>query len=85
MQVRKSVCPDKPYAIGLRLGADAAEELSQPDILKGFKTWLDEQNAYIFTINGFPHGNFHGQRVKEHVYRPDWTDPQRSFLLCWII
>ena len=77
MQVRKSVCPDRPYAIGLRLGADAAEELSQPDILKGFKTWLDEQNAYIFTINGFPQGNFHGQRVKEHVYRPDWTDPQR--------
>ena len=33
---------------------------------------------HTLTINGFPHGNFHGQRVKEHVYRPDWTDPQRS-------
>ena len=77
LQVRRSVCPDKPYAIGLRLGADAAGELSQPDTLDRFKGWLDEQNAYVFTINGFPHGNFHGQRVKEDVYRPDWTDPER--------
>lgn len=77
MEVRNLVSPDQPYAIGLRLGADAARELSQPDTLKTFKTWLHEQNAYIFTINGFPHGNFHGQRVKEDVYRPDWTDPER--------
>ena len=77
MQVRKSVCPHQPYAIGLRLGADAARELSEPDTLNAFKIWLDEQNAYIFTINGFPYGNFHGQRVKENVYLPDWTDPER--------
>ena len=77
MQVRKPVCPHQPYAIGLRLGADAARELSEPDTLKAFKIWLDEQNAYIFTINGFPYGNFHGQRVKENVYVPDWTDPER--------
>lgn len=77
IQVRKSVCPHQPYAIGLRLGADAARELSEPDTLKAFKIWLDEQNAYIFTINGFPYGNFHGQRVKENVYLPDWTDPER--------
>ena len=79
MQVRKLVCPDKPYAIGLRLSADAADELSRPDILNSFRTWLDKQNAYIFTINGFPHGNFHGQRVKEDVYRPDWTDKERLY------
>ena len=54
MQVRKLVCPDKPYAIGLRLSADAADELSRSDILNSFRTWLDKQNAYIFTINGFP-------------------------------
>ncbi len=77
MQVREQVCPEDPYAIGLRLGADAARELSDPDRLKGFKSWLDEKNAYLFTINGFPYGNFHGQRVKERVYLPDWTHPDR--------
>ncbi len=77
MQVKKKVCPDDPYAIGLRLGAEAAEELSQPEMLKNFKQWLEIQNAYVFTINGFPYGNFHGQRVKEKVYQPDWTEPSR--------
>ena len=77
LEVRKSVCPLKPYAIGLRLGADATRELLEPKVLEAFKLWLDQQNAYVFTINGFPHGNFHGQPVKEDVYRPDWTDPER--------
>ena len=77
LEVRKSVCPLKPYAIGLRLGADLTRELLEPKVLEAFKLWLDQQNAYVFTINGFPHGNFHGQPVKEDVYRPDWTDPER--------
>ncbi len=77
MKVRNALCPDDPYAIGLRLGAGAARELSQPGKLRKFKQWLKEQNSYVFTINGFPFGNFHGQRVKEEVYRPDWADPRR--------
>ena len=39
--------------------------------------WLEEKNCYVFTINGFPYGNFHGERVKEQVYRPDWSNPDR--------
>ena len=77
MDVRRATSPEAPYAIGLRLGADAARELAQPQILENFKEWLEKENSYIFTINGFPHGNFHGQRVKEKVYLPDWTDPVR--------
>lgn len=77
LKVRDLICPEQPYAIGLRLGADAADQLTNKIELAGFQKWLNEQNAYIFTINGFPYGNFHGQRVKEDVYRPDWTDPNR--------
>ena len=77
MDVRRATLPEAPYAIGLRLGADAAQELAQPQTLENFKEWLEKENSYIFTINGFPHGNFHGQRVKEKVYLPDWTDPER--------
>ena len=36
-----------------------------------------EQNLYVFTINGFPYGCFHGARVKENVYVPDWRTPER--------
>ncbi|MGH8707175.1 MAG: metabolite traffic protein EboE, partial [Burkholderiales bacterium] len=32
---------------------------------------------YVFTINGFPYGVFHGTRVKEQVYLPDWLDEER--------
>jgi hypothetical protein len=77
LKVKELVCPDERFAIGLRLGADAARTLSDPSTLLAFQTWLEQKNCYVFTINGFPYGNFHGTRVKEQVYRPDWTDPDR--------
>lgn len=77
LRVRQTVCPDEPYAIGLRLGADAANELSERQNLLNFQRWLEAKNCYVFTINGFPYGNFHGARVKEQVYLPDWTSPER--------
>lgn len=68
---------EAPYAIGLRLSARAAAELLEGDRLAAFRSWLDRENCYVFTINGFPYGAFHGTRVKENVYRPDWTTPER--------
>ena len=65
------------YAIGLRLADQAARELSDPTCLLEFQRWLDKHECYVFTINGFPFGVFHGARVKESVYLPDWTAPQR--------
>ncbi len=77
LRVRERVCPKDQYAIGLRLSAPAARELSAPSNLLAFRKWLDEHECYVFTINGFPYGDFHGTRVKEDVYRPDWTTPER--------
>ena len=77
MEVRKDVAPKKRFAIGLRLSADAADCLSERQELAKFKNWLGKNDAYVFTINGFPYGNFHGSRVKEQVYRPDWTTQLR--------
>src|SRR4029453_316001 len=77
LAVRDRVCPNAPYAIGLRLSDQASRELSEPSALTSFRKWLEEQNCYVFTINGFPYGRFHGARVKEQVYAPDWTTPER--------
>lgn len=77
LAVRNRVAPNKPYAIGLRLSQRAAEELRERATLSGFQKWLEQNHCYIFTINGFPYGQFHGTRVKEKVYLPDWTSPQR--------
>ena len=77
LAVREKVCPNRPFAIGLRLGERAATELSEPGNLLEFRRWLEKNSCYVFTINGFPYGRFHGSRVKEQVYRPDWTSPER--------
>jgi len=66
-----------PYAIGLRLSARAATELLDGNNLAEFKQWLEQENCYVFTINGFPYGDFHGTRVKEQVFLPDWTSEDR--------
>lgn len=77
LAVREQICPDQPYAMGLRLSDLASRQLSMPDTLDAFRKWLQEHQCYVFTINGFPFGSFHGGKVKEQVYRPDWTHPER--------
>ena len=77
LAVRECVCPRDPFAIGLRLSNQAAVELSERKMLLEFQRWLEKNSGYVFTINGFPYGQFHGTRVKEQVYAPDWTSPER--------
>ncbi|MDB6137210.1 MAG: hypothetical protein JWO94_282 [Verrucomicrobiaceae bacterium] len=78
LKVRQRVAkPDQPYGIGLRLSARAAQELNTPCMIAEFQEWLEMNHCYVFTINGFPYGDFHGTRVKEQVFKPDWTSPER--------
>jgi sugar phosphate isomerase/epimerase len=77
LPVRRRVAAGRSYAIGLRLGARAAAELAQPAELAALQRWLERHDCYVFTINGFPYGSFHGTRVKEQVYAPDWSTPER--------
>jgi len=75
--VREKVVPNLPFGIGLRLSGLASNQLLEKDNLGKFKLWLAENNMYIFTINGFPHGGFHRQKVKDNVHKPDWTTSAR--------
>jgi sugar phosphate isomerase/epimerase len=75
--IKSRISPDKPMGIGLRLSAIAAKELRSPDTLLRLKEFLADGQFYIFTINAFPYGPFHGRRVKEQVYSPDWRSPER--------
>jgi hypothetical protein len=77
LAVREKISPHAPFAIGLRLSNQAAFELSERKTLLAFQKWLEENSCYVFTINGFPFGKFHGACVKEQVYLPDWTSPER--------
>ncbi len=75
--VRRRVCPDSAFGVGLRLSALAVNGLGTPRALAEFIAFLERHRLYVFTVNGFPYGPFHGTRVKEHVYLPDWRDEAR--------
>ena len=76
-RIKATVSPDAPLGLGLRLSAIAAEALSAPAALDEFRAFLSSQGLYAFTINAFPYGPFHGRRVKENVYQPDWLTAER--------
>jgi hypothetical protein len=60
----------------LRVAASAAKALMDPANFESLQALLG-RDYYVFTINGFPYGAFHGQRVKDGAYRPDWSEPER--------
>src|SRR3954452_4619364 len=67
LPVKAAVAPKEPFGIGLRLSDLASRELIEPSALAAFRDWLGTHGCYLFTINGFPFGKFHGQHVKEQV------------------
>jgi hypothetical protein len=75
--LKAQLAPDESFGIGLRLADVATRELLQGNSLTEFHSWLSEQDLYVFTLNGFPFGGFHRQVVKDQVYAPDWSKPER--------
>jgi hypothetical protein len=76
VDVKRRVSPDAAFGVGLRLSGRAAHELSDGRVA-AFQALLAKHDLYVFTINGFPYGTFHGAPVKEAVYRPDWLESER--------
>jgi len=67
-----------PLAAGLWLAKPVVSELlAAPDGLARFAAGLQGRGLTCHTLNAFPYGDFHSARVKENVYLPDWSQPQR--------
>jgi hypothetical protein len=65
-------------AAGLWLPAAALAEVLEADGgVAAVRRSLDAHGLSCHTLNAFPYSNFHGDRVKEQVYLPDWADPRR--------
>lgn len=75
--IKGQVSPDEKMGLGLRLSHEASVQLQDADKLAEFKQWLKENDAYVFTMNGFPYGEFHNTAVKDQVHAPDWTTTER--------
>jgi sugar phosphate isomerase/epimerase len=69
---------DFPMAAGLWLSASVVRELKEhPEQLDLLAQTLWQHDLCCYTLNTFPFGDFHSDRVKEQVYLPDWTSPAR--------
>lgn len=68
----------QPLAAGLWLAKPVVTELlADADGVGRFAEGLARRGLTCHTLNAFPYGDFHSERVKENVYRPDWTRPER--------
>ena len=76
-QLKARLSPNQAFGIGLRLANAATKKLLAEDNLVQLQSWLQQEDLYVFTLNGFPYGGFHHQVVKDKVYAPDWSTSER--------
>lgn len=63
---------------GLWLSAEVAAALAGDiELRRIFRQSLHRHGLYLYTLNGFPYGGFHSVSVKQRVYEPNWTTPER--------
>lgn len=77
LAVKHAVSPNAPFAVGLRFSAETMTELADAGKRADLAKILTENDLQPITMNGFPYGPFHGTRVKEDVYLPDWRAEER--------
>jgi sugar phosphate isomerase/epimerase len=76
----------RPIAAGLWFAKSVLDELVQPGSplpvvtsrISELAAALREHQLTCHTLNAFPFGNFHSERVKDQVYLPDWTTSERA-------
>jgi sugar phosphate isomerase/epimerase len=64
--------------VGLWLPEVVISEVAQDaTVTRSIASLLADQGLQCFSLNAFPFGDFHSERVKENVYLPDWSDIRR--------
>jgi hypothetical protein len=78
-KVKQRVCPDRPFGVSLRLSNASANTLVNSAAERAkLKSFLADNDLYLYTVNAFPFGPFKNQVVKEQVYEPDWRGEERT-------
>ncbi len=67
-----------PFGLGAWWCAEVARELAADETARDrVRDLLGRHGLELWTLNVFPFGGFHEERVKEAVYRPDWASDER--------
>ncbi|HUR27198.1 MAG TPA: metabolite traffic protein EboE [Planctomycetota bacterium] len=101
LPLRERLAPGRPFGVGLYLPAvifEPARAASEP--LPGANTFTSARRVAsvlaplceragldAFTVNAFPYGDFHAERLKERVFEPTWLDAARArwtFAVAWV-
>ncbi len=68
-----------PFGIAVRWSCWGVEQLQEDEDLRiRLAHRLRDADLVPFTGNAFVYGDFHGEPLKEEVYRPPWSDPART-------
>ncbi|MGH7143288.1 MAG: metabolite traffic protein EboE [Planctomycetota bacterium] len=77
--------PAGPFAtVEAALLDDAIYDAPPTARLTQFAEELAAGGYYLWAVNAFPIQDFHAPRVKEQVYQPDWSRPERAASTIWI-
>ncbi|MEU4689175.1 metabolite traffic protein EboE [Actinoplanes sp. NPDC023714] len=77
VRIRASLNEDV-LGLGLWLAAPVAAALAEDaDLCRRLRRELDARGLEVVTLNGFPYAAFQAPIVKNAVYHPDWTTPDR--------
>ncbi|HTF87495.1 MAG TPA: metabolite traffic protein EboE [Planctomycetota bacterium] len=101
LPLRERLAPGRTFGVGLYLPAslfEGAKRSSGP--LPGSSTFtaarpvaaalgpvLEANGLDAFTVNAFPYGDFHAERLKERVFEPTWLEAARArwtFAVAWL-
>ena len=74
--IRDQLGDPGPLPIGLWLSRDALDE-ARPLGTTVLSDAFQAIGVEVFTLNGFPFGDFHGPIVKRAVYAPNWSQSDR--------
>ena len=74
--IQVELAEDAPLPVGLWLSRQSLDD-ARRQTPERLRESLEDMNVQVFTLNGFPYGNFHDDRVKHEVYQPDWSRPER--------
>jgi hypothetical protein len=78
-RVKARVSPNAPFGVSLRLSASSADTLTNSAAERAkLKTFLSDNDLYLYTVNAFPYGPFKNTIVKEQVFEPDWRGQPRA-------